>query len=136
MTTPLLDLRVVPAQLSFLTIYNPSLAKSDETFRDQILFYYSRSAREAKAASKVGGAAQTSEHELQEEENERLRQVGLAQGMVDFARPFANGQALDSVETEKSRIIMRELENGWWVLAVSLPRFIQHILLTVNGRST
>ena len=30
--------RVVPAQLSFLAIYNPALGDSDETFHKQIVF--------------------------------------------------------------------------------------------------
>ncbi|KAF2155656.1 hypothetical protein K461DRAFT_318364 [Myriangium duriaei CBS 260.36] len=117
MTATQPELRVIPAQLSFLTIYNPSLGPTDETFRDQILFYYSRVAKEAKAASKTGATNVVSQDELREQENERLRQVGLAQGMVDFARTFSNGQSVDSVETGKSRIVMRELESGWWALA-------------------
>lgn len=79
--------KVVPAQLSFLAIYNPSLGPTDETFQDQLVFYYSRAANEARAAAKksarddaAGGDA------LRQEENEKLRQIGLAQGMVDFAK--------------------------------------------------
>ncbi len=79
--------RVVPAQLSFLAIYNPVLGPTDETFRDQLVFYYSRVANEARSAAKkharsdaAGGDA------LRKEENEKLRQIGLAQGMVDFAK--------------------------------------------------
>ncbi|KAF2471597.1 uncharacterized protein BDR25DRAFT_303102 [Lindgomyces ingoldianus] len=75
--------KVVPAQLSFLAIYNPSLGGSDETFHDQIVFYYSKA---AKTRSKVDGRNRPAERELREQENEKLRQVGLAQGMVDFAR--------------------------------------------------
>lgn len=33
-------------------------------------------------------------------------------------RTFSNGKAVDSIETEKSRIILHELETGWWLLAV------------------
>lgn len=33
-------------------------------------------------------------------------------------RNFSNGENVDSVESEKSRIVMRELEPGWWILAV------------------
>jgi hypothetical protein len=33
-------------------------------------------------------------------------------------RTFSGGRAVDSVDTEKSRIVMHELEPGWWVLAV------------------
>lgn len=105
MTTPLPESRVIPAQLAFLSIYNPSLATSDETFRDQVLFYYSRADKEAKAARKANNGQEVSKEELREQENERLRQIGLAQGMVDFARSFSEGQPVDSVETEKSRIV-------------------------------
>ncbi len=79
--------KVVPAQLSFLTIYCPALGTSDETFQDQLVFYYSRAAQEARGAARkdvrsvpAGGDA------LRAEENEKLRQIGLAQGMVDFAK--------------------------------------------------
>jgi hypothetical protein len=109
--------KVVPAQLSFLAIYNPSLGISDETFHDQIVFYYSKA---AKARAKIDGRNAHEESALREEENEKLRQVGLAQGMVGFARSFSNGEAVDSVETHKSRIVLRELEEGWWILAVRM----------------
>jgi len=75
--------RVVPAQLSFLAIYNPSLGKTDETVREQIVYYSSREQRDGKRHEKH----ESSEDSLSEEaENERLRQVGLAQGMVDFVK--------------------------------------------------
>jgi hypothetical protein len=75
--------KVVPAHLSFLAIYNPDLGRSDETFHNQVVFYYSRA---AKARSKKHGSSTRAEHELREQENEKLRQIGLAQGMVGFAR--------------------------------------------------
>ncbi|KAI8934378.1 hypothetical protein NX059_009114 [Plenodomus lindquistii] len=106
--------RVVPAQLSFLAIYNPSLGRSDETFHKQIVFYYSKA---AKTRSKLSNGDTRREQELREQENEKLRQVGLAQGMVGFAKSFSNGATVDSVETEKSRIVLHELEDGWWILA-------------------
>jgi hypothetical protein len=74
---------VRPAQLSFLTIYNPSLGRTDEAVKEQIVFYSSRAARLRKAR-KDHGADTSALHD--EEENERLRQVGLAQGMLDFAK--------------------------------------------------
>lgn len=79
--------RVVPAQLSFLAIYNPALGDSDETFHRQVVFYYAKAAR---ARAKLGGANAQKEEQLREEENEKLRQVGLAQGMVGFARCACN----------------------------------------------
>ena len=78
---------VRPAQLGFLAIYNPSLGPTDETFDQQLVFHYSRAAHEARVTARkharvdaAGGDA------LKAEENEKLRQIGLAQGMVDFAR--------------------------------------------------
>ncbi|KIW05274.1 uncharacterized protein PV09_03806 [Verruconis gallopava] len=99
---------LVPAQLSFLAIYNPELGRTDETFRDQVVYWFSRSVKERR---KDGARA------LQDDENEKLRQIGLAQGMVDFAKSFANGQPVDSIDTEKSRIVVHELEANWWILA-------------------
>ncbi|KAF1810273.1 hypothetical protein P152DRAFT_460784 [Eremomyces bilateralis CBS 781.70] len=115
--------KVIPAQLSFLAIYNPSLAKSDETFRDQILFYYSRSAKLTRRVAHDD----TSKDKLRDEENEKLRQIGLAQGMVAFARGFSGKDTVDSIETEKSRIVVDELESGWWILAsIDLTRVPQN----------
>jgi hypothetical protein len=74
---------VRPAQLSFLAIYNPSLGRTDEAVRDQIVFYSSRAARLRKARK---GAWADASVLHDDEENERLRQVGLAQGMVDFTK--------------------------------------------------
>ena len=76
-----------PASLAFLAIYNPALGVTDDEFHQQLVFYYSRAAIDARIAAKknarddaAGGDA------LRAEENEKLRQIGLAQGMVDFAK--------------------------------------------------
>ncbi|KAI9877869.1 MAG: hypothetical protein M1830_002610 [Pleopsidium flavum] len=106
--------RVIPAQLSFLAIYNPSLGASDETLHDQVVFYSSKASRARSRPKANGEGGDEGQHE---EENEKLRQIGLAQGMVEFAKSFSDGEAVDSVETEKSRIVLHELENGWWILA-------------------
>jgi hypothetical protein len=75
-----LTTKVIPAQLSFLAIYNPALGPTEETFQDQIVFYFSREAYEKRW--------QQSEdlENLQDEKYERERQIGLAQGMVNFAK--------------------------------------------------
>ena len=109
--------KVVPAQLGFFAIYNPSLGTTDETIANQILYYSSHESRERLHNRKNG---QPSESKQREEVNEQLRQIGLAQGMVEFGRSFSDGASVDTVETEKSRIILHELEAGWWVLAVSM----------------
>jgi hypothetical protein len=80
---------VVPAQLGFLTIYNPSLGTTDETLQDQIVFYYS-SSQQTSRSSNSASASLTSpapeQHSNKDDTNERLRKIGLAQGMVNFAK--------------------------------------------------
>ncbi len=73
---------VVPAALAFLAIYNPSLSQVDDPDGEQIVYYYTKSnvhglhRRKSRAHHVVD----------QEQKNEKLRQIGLAQGMVQFAR--------------------------------------------------
>ncbi|KAL8760825.1 MAG: hypothetical protein Q9184_003007 [Pyrenodesmia sp. 2 TL-2023] len=114
---------IIPANLAFLTIYNPSLSQNDDTIEDQILYYYSQS--ETQKTDRRPGRSQYEDR--REYKNKKLRQIGLAQGMVEFAkcssRTFSDGQAVDSIETEKSRILLRQVEAGWWLLAsVDLTR--------------
>lgn len=75
--------RLVPAQLSFLAIYNPALGRSDDTIHQQIVFYYSCA---AKTRSTLRHGDTQLADELREQEHEKLRQVGLAQGMLGFAQ--------------------------------------------------
>lgn len=109
---------VVPACLSFLAIYNPTLSDSDETVNQQIVYYYTK-VQHLRGERKVPGS--TEANDSHDELNEKLRQVGLAQGMVQFAQDFSRGEAVDAIETEKSRIILHNLEDSWWLLAVSTP---------------
>lgn len=75
---------IVPARLAFLTLYNPSLGPTDETLHDQIVYYYTSKSSRRRRSRKSSDEDDTSrEHE---EQNERLRQIGLAQGMVEFAK--------------------------------------------------
>ncbi|KAM3547593.1 hypothetical protein ARSEF4850_009926 [Beauveria asiatica] len=109
----------VPAQLGFLAIYNPSLGNTDDTIDDQIVYY--ASVTSLAAASSKRRRARTrgrpTEAISPEERNERLRQIGLAQGMVSFSQGFADGDPVDSIETETTRVVVHELESGWWILA-------------------
>ncbi|KAI0387079.1 hypothetical protein F5Y04DRAFT_76235 [Hypomontagnella monticulosa] len=106
---------VVPAQLGFLAIYNPSLGTTDETVDDQIVYYASVNTQSKKRRHRSRG--KPTDNISQDERNERLRQIGLAQGMVEFSRGFADGKPVDTIETEKSRVVLHELEPGWWILA-------------------
>ncbi|KAJ9164685.1 Vacuolar fusion protein ccz1 [Coniochaeta hoffmannii] len=123
---------VVPAQLGFLAIYNPSLGTTDETMEDQIVYYstvssFTSQSRKQRGSSSSSSAADhlgsSSSSSSREDRNERLRQIGLAQGMVEFGRSFSGDRPVDTVETEKSRVVLHELEPGWWILAsVDLTR--------------
>ncbi|KAI1616961.1 hypothetical protein EDD37DRAFT_617123 [Exophiala viscosa] len=114
--------RVTPAQLSYFAIYNPSLGPTDETVRDQIVFYYSKKLEDERERRKEEEPSeqereQHKQHDDEVAENERLRQVGLAQGMVNFVQNFSNDAPLECVETEKQRIVLKEVEPRWWILA-------------------
>jgi len=75
---------IVPARLSYLTLYNPSLGHTDETLQQQIVYYYSlKSSQNRRLPRLTDENSASREHE---EQNERLRQIGLAQGMVEFAK--------------------------------------------------
>ena len=72
---------IKPAQVAYIAIYNPSLGQSDETLHEQVVYYYSTKFRESRKASST-----SSEEQAREEGNEKLRQIGLAQGLVEFAK--------------------------------------------------
>lgn len=111
--------KVTPAQLGHLAIYNPSLGTTDETLGNQIVYYSPAESRGDHSQQQGHSDAKVIQDALREQNNERLRQIGLAQGMVEFGRSFSEGRSVDTIETEKSRIILHELEAGWWILAVS-----------------
>lgn len=85
-----MTVKVIPARLSYLTLYSPLLSKSDDTRRDQIVFYYDRERDEQQSKDKSvsDNVAVRNEEQYQ---NEELRRVGLAQGMVEFAK-YARGR--------------------------------------------
>lgn len=86
--------KIVPARLNFLSIFSPILGNTDATRKDQIVFFYKQPEDDGdhpteKRPGKGKSKAKTgvSDARTQEDvENEQLRQVGLAQGMVEFAR--------------------------------------------------
>ncbi|KAK3902033.1 hypothetical protein C8A05DRAFT_15864 [Staphylotrichum tortipilum] len=121
MANPLMASGIVPAQVGFLAIYNPGLGTTDDTVHDQIVYYASASTQAGPKRRRRRGTAakdgRPADAISREERNERLRQIGLAQGMVEFGRSFSGGKAVDSIDTERSRVVLHELEPGWWILA-------------------
>lgn len=81
---------VLPAQLASLTIYNPAFGDSDETAFEQIFYHYSAEELEHDLQTshnpRDGRQRAAPESLEQEHQNEILRQVGLARGMVEFAK--------------------------------------------------
>lgn len=54
----------------------------------------------------------------------------------NIVRSFSNGKSVDSIETEKSRIILHELETDWWLLAsVDLTRLPSSSETTIQNQS-
>lgn len=111
---------VLPARLGYLTIFNPSLGTSDDTVDDQIVYYASIHTQHYKLRKRRNKppSGDPTQQISAEERHSRLRQIGLAQGMTDFSRGFSNGASVDSIDTEMSKVILHELEPGWWLLAV------------------
>jgi hypothetical protein len=112
-----------PAQLGFIAIFNPSLAQSEESLDDQIVYYASIPVLSRRQRQKRSGRVSSSKRNpaaavSQAERYERVRQIGLARGIVDFAKGFSGGRDVDALETERSRMVMKEVEEGWWILAV------------------
>ncbi|ROV93729.1 hypothetical protein VSDG_07034 [Cytospora chrysosperma] len=125
---------IIPAQVGFLAIFNPSLGNTDETLDDQIVYYSSLDTQSLKR--RRHRRAKPTENVSQAERNERLRQIGLAQGMVNFAKNFSGDQVVDTIETEKTRVVLHELEPGWWVLAcIDLTRLPLPTPKTKDGSS-
>lgn len=123
---------IVPAQLGFLAIFNPTLGNTDETIEDQIV-YYASVTTQASQNKRRRTRGQLTQDISPEERNERLRQIGLAQGMASFSRGFASGSSVDTIDTEKSRVILHELEPGWWILAVSYTEHVPTVIILINA---
>ncbi|KAF4124321.1 Fungal domain of unknown function (DUF1712) [Geosmithia morbida] len=133
MATPAAAGGLTPARLGFLAIFNPSLGSTDETLDDQIVYYASVTTQNSSSENhdnhsknrrrrRHARSSRPTEGISQEERHERLRQIGLAQGMANFSRGFAGGAPVDAIDTDKSRVILHELEPGWWILAVAFTK--------------
>ncbi|KAJ3557998.1 hypothetical protein NP233_g11597 [Leucocoprinus birnbaumii] len=111
------DMNRTPANLAYLTIYNPSLRSTspptddDEDAEEQahILFYTSKE----RAVSR----------------DRMLRQIGLAKALVSFSEMFNAKDPLDTVHSQTRRMIMVSPEPNFWIHAcvelAKAPRVIQ-----------
>ncbi|KAJ3212327.1 vacuolar fusion protein ccz1 [Dinochytrium kinnereticum] len=86
-------MEVHPPELSHFAVFNPSWGPKEETADQQIAFY----------------------HPLYTSSDEMMRQVGLAQALVNFTSIFGPSRPCDAVVTEKHRVALLEAEPGFWL---------------------
>jgi First Longin domain of INTU, CCZ1 and HPS4 len=99
------------AFLSSLYIYNPTLGQTDNTVHEQLIFHSSPQPSTTSPKPQPVDASQ--------ELHKQLRAIGLAQGIVEFARAFSPYEPVQEVRTQKGFSVPLEVEKGWWILAVS-----------------
>ncbi|KAL9537106.1 hypothetical protein MBANPS3_012078 [Mucor bainieri] len=80
--------------LSYFCVYNPSLGPHEENTKDQILYY---------TAKKVVPA------------DVKMKQVGLAQALVNFTSTFSPSHPTQNVHSQKNRMIFLQPEPGFWM---------------------
>ncbi|XP_051828308.1 vacuolar fusion protein CCZ1 homolog [Antechinus flavipes] len=93
-----------PALLSFF-IYNPRFGPREGEEEKKILFY----------------------HPNEVEKNEKIRNVGLCEAIVQFTRTFSPSKPAKSLHTQKNRQFFNEPEeNFWMVMVVRNPMIEKH----------
>ncbi|KAF9134376.1 vacuolar fusion protein ccz1 [Mortierella sp. 14UC] len=83
-----------PASLNYFCIYNPDFGPTDETQHEQLLYYVARKTVSIDA---------------------KMRNIGLAQGLVNFARIFSPTAPCENVHSQKNRLVFYEAEPGYWL---------------------
>jgi len=101
------------AFLSSLYIYNPSLGQTDNTVHEQLIFHYTPTPITNASPKPAPVDSTTASQEL----DKQLRAIGLAQGIVQFARAFSPEAPVQEVRTQKGFTVPLEVEKGWWMLA-------------------
>ncbi|CAG8511653.1 11493_t:CDS:10 [Dentiscutata heterogama] len=84
----------VPPSLNHFAIYNPTFGPTEETQQDQLLYYVAK-----KTVSM----------------DVKMRQIGLAQGLINFTRAFSPAKACENVHTQKNRMVFHEPEKNYWI---------------------
>ncbi|XP_043945636.1 vacuolar fusion protein CCZ1 homolog isoform X1 [Protopterus annectens] len=84
-----------PTLLSFF-IYNPKFGPKEGEEEKKILFYYPN----------------------EQEKNEKIRNVGLCEAIVQFTRTFCPTKPAKSLHTQKNRQFFHEPEENFWMVMV------------------
>uniref|UniRef100_A0A8C5FSC0 CCZ1 homolog, vacuolar protein trafficking and biogenesis associated n=1 Tax=Gadus morhua TaxID=8049 RepID=A0A8C5FSC0_GADMO len=84
-----------PSLLSFF-VYNPSFGPREGEEEKKILFY----------------------HPSEVEKNEKIRNVGLCEAIVQFTRTFCPTKPAKSLHTQKNRQFFFEAEDSYWIVMI------------------
>ena len=74
---------IVPARIAYLAIYNPTWGTSDDQVEDQLAYYYSH--HDDARNRKNPAPTRPRDHDSTVDVNEKFRQIGLAQGILQFS---------------------------------------------------
>ncbi|KAG0241500.1 vacuolar fusion protein ccz1 [Actinomortierella wolfii] len=85
---------VTPPRLAYFCIYNANFGPTEETQHEQLLYYYARKTVSIDA---------------------KMRQIGLAQGLTNFAKIFSPNAPCENVHSQKNRLVFYEAEPGYWL---------------------
>ncbi|KAI9316693.1 hypothetical protein BX666DRAFT_2041427 [Dichotomocladium elegans] len=83
-----------PPMLSYFCVYNPTLGQTEENTKDQILYYTAKTVVPADV---------------------KMKQVGLAQALVNFSTAFSPFQPAQNVHAQKHRLIFFQPEPDFWM---------------------
>ncbi|MEE6518238.1 hypothetical protein FKM82_029106 [Ascaphus truei] len=95
MASAVLEKQLAPTLLSFF-IYNPQFGPREGEEENKILFY----------------------HPNEAEKNEKIKNVGLCEAIVQFTRTFNPAKPVKSLHTQKNRQFFHEPEDSFWMIMV------------------
>ncbi|XP_038830776.1 vacuolar fusion protein CCZ1 homolog isoform X2 [Salvelinus namaycush] len=93
MASGMQEKQYTPSLLSFF-VYNPSFGSREGEEEKKILFY----------------------HPSEVEKNEKIRNVGLCEAIVQFTRTFCPTKPAKSLHTQKNRQFFFEAEDSFWIV--------------------
>ncbi|KAG0057553.1 Vacuolar fusion protein CCZ1 B [Gryganskiella cystojenkinii] len=103
---------VTPPTLGYFCVYNPDFGPTDETQHEQLLYYVARKTVSIDV---------------------KMRNIGLAQGLVNFARIFSPDAPCDNVHSQKNRLVFLEAEPGYWLhMVCSVSPYNLRVLLRMK----
>ncbi|CAI2193224.1 9100_t:CDS:2, partial [Funneliformis geosporum] len=103
----------VPPSLSYFCVYNPSFGPTEDSQKDQLLYYTSKNTVPMDV---------------------KMRQVGLAQGLINFTRVFSPSKPCENVHTQKNRLAIYEPEPDYWIhISIELG-YVKKVIKDKEGK--